>query len=82
MWGAVALIEWRTRNRESPGSNHLCYHFEVWAFSFSPRCPSSPSYVNEYLTIECGGNMSQKSSRVIAAWLECSAEKSRWCRNE
>ena len=24
-------LECQTRNRESPGSNHLCYRFEVWA---------------------------------------------------
>ena len=27
-----SVVECRTRNRESPGSNHLCYRFEVWAF--------------------------------------------------
>ena len=26
------LVECRTRNRESPGSNPLCYRFEDWAF--------------------------------------------------
>ena len=29
-------VECRTRNRESPGSNPLCYRFEVRVFSFSP----------------------------------------------
>ena len=37
-WSAVAqLLECRTRNRESPGSNPRCYRFEVWAFSFTSR---------------------------------------------
>ena len=36
----------------------LCYHFEVWAFSFSPRCPSLLNCINEYLTIDGGGNVS------------------------
>ena len=29
-------VECWSLNRESPGSNPLCYCFEVWAFSFSP----------------------------------------------
>ena len=38
MWSAVAqLVERRTRNRESPGSNPRCYRFEVWACSMF-RC--------------------------------------------
>ena len=36
-----SAVECRTRNKESPGLNPLCYRFKVWAFSFSPRCPSS-----------------------------------------
>ena len=63
-------------------SNPLCYHFEVWAFSFSPRRPSSLSCINEYLTIDSGGNVNDWSPRVIAAWLECFPDKSSWCRNE
>ena len=34
-----------------------CYRFEVWAFSFSPRCPSSLRIINEYLAIYTGGNV-------------------------
>ena len=49
----------------------LCYLFEVWAFSFSPRCPSSLSCINAYLAIDSGGNVSEYSSRVITARLEC-----------
>ena len=71
-------VECRTRNLESPGSNPLCYRFEVWAFSFSPQCPSSLSCINEYLAVvDGGGNVS-----VFAAWQECLPEKSSWCRNE
>ena len=54
-----SAVECRTRTRESPGSNPLCYRFEVWAFSFSPRCPSSISCINEYLAIDSGGNVSE-----------------------
>ena len=28
----ISVVECRTRNRESPGSNPLCYRFEDWAF--------------------------------------------------
>ena len=50
MWSAVAqLVECRTRNRESPGSNPRCYRFEVWAFSFTSRRLSRLSCINEYL---------------------------------
>ena len=66
-----------------PGfESSLCYHFEVWAFWFSPRCLSPLSCINEYLAIDSGGNVIEYSSRVIAAWLECFQEKSSWCRNE
>ena len=55
---AVAqLVERRTRNRENPGSNPLCYRFEVWAFSFTSRRLSRLSCINEYLAIDSGGNM-------------------------
>ena len=48
-----SLLEQRTLNRdrfESP-----LHQFEAWAFLFSPRCPSSRSYINEYLAIDGGG---------------------------
>ena len=55
---AVAqLVERRTRNRENPGSNPLCYRFEVWAFSFTSRRLSRLSCINEYLAIDSGGNV-------------------------
>ena len=59
-WSAVAqLVECRTRNRESPGSNPRCYRFEVWAFSFTSRRLSRLSCINEYLAIDSGGNVSE-----------------------
>ena len=51
-------VECRTCNQESPGSNPLCYRFEDWAFSFSPRRPSSLSCINEYLATDSGGHVS------------------------
>ena len=60
VWSAVAqLVECRTRNRESPGSNPRCYLFEVWAFSFTSRRLSRLSCINEYLAIDSGGNVSE-----------------------
>ena len=57
---AVAqLVECRTRNRESPGSNPRCYRFEVWAFSFISRRLSRLSCINEYLAIDSGGDVSE-----------------------
>ena len=53
MGDGSSAVKRRTRNRESPGSNPLCYRFEVWAFSFSPL-----SCINEYLAIDAGGNVS------------------------
>ena len=58
LYTAVAqLVERRTRNRENPGSNPLCYRFEVWAFSFTSRRLSRLSCINEYLAIDSGGNV-------------------------
>ena len=54
-----SVVECRTRNRESPGSNPLCYGFEVWAFLFSSRRLSRLSSINEYLAIDSGGNVSE-----------------------
>ena len=60
LWSAVAqLVECRTRNRESPGSNPRCYRFEVWAFSFTSRRLSRLSCINEYLAIDSGGHVSE-----------------------
>ena len=54
-----SAIECRTRNRENTVSNPLCYRFDVWAFSFSPRRPSSISCIIEYLATDNGGNVSE-----------------------
>ena len=60
LWSAVAqLVECRSRNRESPGSNPRCYRFEVCAFSFTSRRLSRLSCINEYLAIDSGGNVSE-----------------------
>ena len=42
----ISAVEYRTRHRESPGSNPLCYS------------SSSLSCINEYLTLDSGGNVS------------------------
>ena len=52
------MVEYRTRNRESPGSNPLCFRFEVLVFSFCSRRLSRLSCINEYLAIDSGGHVS------------------------
>ena len=52
-----SVVERRTRNRGSPGTNLLSYPFEDWAFSLSPRRPCSLNCLNEYLAIDSGGNV-------------------------
>ena len=77
--------KWRTRNLVSLlGSNPPFATFSKFGhtFFFSPRRPSSLSCVNECLAVDSGGNVSELSSGVIAAWPECFPEKSSWCRNE
>ena len=54
-----SAVERRTRNREKPGSNPICYRFEVWAFSFSPRRPSSLSCISECLVLDSDGNVNE-----------------------
>ena len=50
-----SAVECQTRSREIPGSiESLCYRFEDWAFSFSPKCPSSFSCIKKYLAIDGG----------------------------
>ena len=54
-----SAVECRIRNQESLGLNPLCCHLKVWAFSFSPRCPSSLICINEYMAmIDSRGNVS------------------------
>ena len=83
MWSAVAQRQnARLAIERAWFESLLCHCFEVWAFSFPSQRPSSISCINEYLAIDGGGNMSENSSCLIAAWLECFPEKSSWCRNE
>ena len=42
----------------------------------------APVYSAVYMSTSGYGNAIEYSSRVIAAWLECFPEKSRWCRDE
>ena len=42
--------------------------------------PSSLSCINEYLTIDSAGNVSELSSRAV--WVECIPDKSTWCCND
>ena len=53
-----SVVKCQTNNRESLVLNPLCYHFEVCEFSFSPRCLSSLSCINEYVATDSGGNVS------------------------
>ena len=77
-----SAIERTTVNRGSPGSNPLCYHFEVWPFSFYPRHPSPLSCVNVYLAIDSGGNMSEYYSCSNCCMIEYFPEKSSSCWGE
>ena len=49
-----SVVESRTSNRESSGSNPLCYSFKVWAFLLSPRHLSSLSCMNGLAGGEAG----------------------------
>ena len=73
-WSAVAqsVVEYRTRNRESPGSYPHGYHLEARAFSFSPRRPSSLSCVNEFLAIDGDGMGVNSLCALMAEWLNAS----------
>ena len=55
----IGAVECQTLNRENPGSNPVCYRFDAWAVSFSPRHRIALSCVNEYLTIDSGGNVNK-----------------------
>ena len=73
-----AVAQWLkpdSQSREPGFESSLCYRFKVWAFSFSPRCISPLSCIDEYLDMDSGGIVS-------AALLECLPEKSRCCQNE
>ena len=51
-----SVVEWRTCNQESPGSNPPIA--TVSTFGHLPQLPSPLSCINEYLAIDGGGNMS------------------------
>ena len=38
-----------SQSRESGFESPLCYRFEDWAFLYSPRCPSSLSFINKWV---------------------------------
>ena len=65
-----------------PGLESPLLQFRSLGILFSPRHPISFGYINEYLSIDGGGNVCVKSLSVIAAGLECFQEKPRWCRIE
>ena len=56
-----SAVECRTRNQVSLGSNHLCYRFEDWAFSFSPLTPPVDSAVEMSTWPDSGENVSDLS---------------------
>ena len=51
-----SAVECRTRNRESPCSNPLCYRFEAWAFDILSTVPQF-NYL--YLATDNGGDVSE-----------------------
>ena len=68
-----STLERQTLNSRRLGSNPRCCRFEARAFSFSPRCPSSPSCINEYPATDCDEDMRVISlCAVTAAWLNVS----------
>ena len=73
-----SVVECRTRNRESPGSNPPLLPFRRFdIFRSLHRRPCSLSCINEYLDIDSGGNVSDLVLARIAAWLECFPAKPR-----
>ena len=60
MWSAVAqLVECRTRNRESPGSNPVVTVSKFGHFLSLHDASARLSCINEYLAIDSGGNVSE-----------------------
>ena len=47
-----------SQSREPGFESSVCYNFEVLVFSFFPQCLSPLSCINEYLTIDSSGNVS------------------------
>ena len=60
LWSAVSsVVECRTRNQVSPGSNPPLLPFRrLGIFVLSIDAPCSLSCINEYLAIDSGGNVS------------------------
>ena len=63
-----SVVERRTRNHMSPGSNPLCYRFDDWTFSLSSLTPLLTQLyrLNDYLAIASGGNVSDLGRVHIA----------------
>ena len=57
----VSTLDFQSRE---PEFGYSCCHFEVWAISFTPRCHSSLSCINEYMDMDIGGFRA-----VISVWL-------------
>ena len=51
------MRDWQSREPAFDSSSR--YRFEVWAFLFSPRRPSSLSCINEYQAKYSAGNVSE-----------------------
>ena len=56
-----------------------CCRFEVRAISFTSRCFSSLSCINEHLVRYRGGYENEQSSRNNCSLAVCIPEKSSWC---
>ena len=65
MFKFFSNFAWKSRNKQKvrvvrtpdselrgSGLESPCYCFEAWAISFTPRCSSSLSYMNEYLATD------------------------------
>ena len=74
----VLWLEHRTHSRGQGFESSYC-RFEALTISFAPRCLSSFSCINEYMTIDSVGvNECVVVRIVIVVWLK----KSNWCWNE
>ena len=61
-----------SQSRDSGFESSFC-RFEALIISFTPRCSSSLSCINEYLAIDSGGYLCTNSFlTLIAAWLKAS----------
>ena len=62
-----------SQSRES-GFKSSCFRFEVRAFSFTPRCPSSLGCIKEDLAMDCSGCVNEQSLHSNCSIAECSPE--------